>query len=271
MPPGAGLAIRLRTGPGRRRSSACAVHGPGRHQDIGRGAEGFAGDRARCQLPRVAQARPHAEDDADDDLYKDKGGQGVLRSLAEVCLRPGGGRRLRGEACAELAQQVPMLPGVLYHLGPGRRFGAEAPRHQPGAGRAGPRSQGPLSASGGPVPGPDGGLGHHRGGSGHPFEGPGGPGPVVGQKKQLQVHRALLLSRAIPSLSPRRREYGKLPGCRHPDAAARRGQGASPQVRRWRRAGGTGFNGQAERRASSPRRRPPSWKKSRVFGYRPPA
>jgi len=42
-------------------------------------------------------------------------------------------------------------------------------------------------------------------------------------------------------LSPRRREYAKLPGCRHPDAAARRGQGASPQVRRWRRPGGTGF------------------------------
>jgi hypothetical protein len=44
-------------------------------------------------------------------------------------------------------------------------------------------------------------------------------------------------------LSPRRREYAKLPGCRHPDAAARRGQGASIQVRRWRRAGGTGFQG----------------------------
>ena len=37
----------------------------------------------------MAQARPHAEDDADDDLCRDKGGQGVLRSLAEVCLRPG--------------------------------------------------------------------------------------------------------------------------------------------------------------------------------------
>jgi len=53
----------------------------------------------------------------------------------------------------------------------------------------------------------------------------------------------LLLSRAILALSPRRREYAKLPGCRHPDAAAWRGQGASTQVRRWRRAGGTGFQG----------------------------
>ncbi|HJZ03583.1 MAG TPA: hypothetical protein VJ305_22940 [Streptosporangiaceae bacterium] len=42
-------------------------------------------------------------------------------------------------------------------------------------------------------------------------------------------------------MSPRRREYAKLPGYRHPDAAARRSQGASPQVQRWRRAGGTGF------------------------------
>jgi transposase len=42
-------------------------------------------------------------------------------------------------------------------------------------------------------------------------------------------------------LSPRRREYAKLPGCRHPDAAARWGQGASTQVRRWRRARGPGF------------------------------
>ena len=174
---------------------------------------------------------------------RDKGGQGVLRSLAEVCLGPGGRRRLRGQACAERAEQVPVLLGVLDHLGPGRRFGAEAPHRQRGAGRAGPRGQGPLPAAGGPVPGPDGGLGHHRGGSGYPCEGPGGPDPVHGQKKQLQLHPALLLSRAIPALSPRRRECAKLPGCRYPDAAARRGQGASTQVRRWRRAGGTGFQG----------------------------
>ena len=106
-------------------------------------------------------------------------------------MRPGGSRRLRGQACAERAEQVPVRPGVLDHLGPGRRFGAEAPHRQRGAGRAGPRGQGPLPAAGGPVPGPDGGLGHHRGDCGHPCEGPGGPGPVQGQKKQLQLQPGL--------------------------------------------------------------------------------
>ena len=67
--------------------------------------------------------------------------------------------------------------------------------------------------------------------------------PSMAKRNSSSCNRALLLSRAIPALSPRRREYAKLPGCRHPDAAARRGQGASTQVRRWRRAGGTGFQG----------------------------
>ena len=181
MPPAAGLAIRRRTGLGRRRSSACAAARPG--SPGGRRtrcySKGFFGHRVHRQL---AQARPRAE----DHLCTGKGGQGVLRSLAEVCLRPGGSRRLRGEACAELAQQVPVLLGVLYHLGPGRRFGAKAPRHQPGADRAGRRGQGPLPAAGGPVPGPDGGLGHNGGDCGYPFERPRGPGPVKGQKDQLQ-------------------------------------------------------------------------------------
>jgi hypothetical protein len=41
----------------------------------------------------------------------------------------------------------------------------------------------------------------------------------------------LLSSPAIPALSPRRRVCAKLPGCHHPDAAARPGQGADAQVR----------------------------------------
>ena len=36
-----------------------------------------------------------------------------------------------------------------------------------------------------------------------------------------------LSSRAIPALSPRRRVRAKLPGCRYPGAAARRGQGGA--------------------------------------------
>ena len=70
----------------------------------------------------------------------------------------------------------------------------KAPRRQRGAGGAGPRGQGPLPAAGGPVPGPDGGLGHHRGGSGRPLEGPGGPGPVQGQKNQLQLQPGLVVA-----------------------------------------------------------------------------
>jgi hypothetical protein len=44
------------------------------------------------------------------------------------------GRDLRAEL-AELAQQLPVLPDFLVHLGPGRRFRAQAPRNQPGAGQ----------------------------------------------------------------------------------------------------------------------------------------
>ena len=72
---------------------------------------------------------------------------------------------------------------------------------------------------------------------------PAGLIPSMARRNSSSCTRALLLSRAIPALSPRRRECAKLPGCRYPDAAARRGQGASTQVRRWRRAGGTGFQG----------------------------
>ena len=43
---------------------------------------------------------------------------------------------------------------VLLHLGRGRRFGAQAPHHQPEASSACPLGQGPLPAPGGPVPGP---------------------------------------------------------------------------------------------------------------------
>jgi hypothetical protein len=79
-------------------------------------------------------------------------------------------------------------------------------------------------AAGGPVPGPDGGLGNNGGDRGHPFERPRGPGPVqVGYQEQPPQQPVPLSSRAIPGLPPRRRECAKLPGCRHPDDAARRG------------------------------------------------
>jgi hypothetical protein len=43
-----------------------------------------------------------------------------------------------------------------------------------------------------------------------------------GKKASRSHDRSLLSSRAIPALSPRRRVCAKLPGCRHPDVAARR-------------------------------------------------
>jgi len=78
-----------------------------------------------------------------------------------------------------------LLLDVLLRLGPGRRFGAKAPRHQPEASSACPRCQGPLRAAGGPVPGPDGGLGNNGDDRRHPFERPRGPGPV---QKEHQGH-----------------------------------------------------------------------------------
>ena len=58
--------------------------------------------------------------------------------------------------------------------------------------------------------------------------------PSRARRATCSCSRALVLSRAIPVLSPRRRECAKLPGCRHADAAARRGQGAGAEVRRIR-------------------------------------
>ena len=71
-----------------------------------------------------------------------------------------------------------VLLHVLSHLGRGRRFRAQAPRHQPVASSASPRGQGPPPAPGGPVPGPDGGLGNNGGDRAHPSEHPRGPGLV---------------------------------------------------------------------------------------------
>ena len=95
---------------------------------------------------------------------------------ARQCLRFGG----RG-LWVQLEQPVPFLPPDTFHLGQGRRFRAQAPRHQPGASSARPRGQGPPSAPGGPVPGPDSSLRNNRGDTGHPLERPRGPGPVQGE------------------------------------------------------------------------------------------
>jgi hypothetical protein len=71
----------------------------------------------------------------------------------------------------------------------GRRFRAQAPRHQPEASSACPLCQGPLPASRGPVPGPGGGLGNNGGDSLHPSERPRGPAPVQMEHKDPPVGR----------------------------------------------------------------------------------
>jgi len=91
------------------------------------------------------------------------------------------------------------------------------------------------------VPGPDGGLGHHRGGGGHPFEGPGGPGPVQGQKGQLQPQPGLAVIASHPGIVAPAAGVRQAPGLPLPGRCRPAGQGASTRVRRWRRAGGTGF------------------------------
>ena len=213
MPPAAGLPIRLRPGLSRRRSSACAAARPG--APAGHRSR-RAGLRWRSRAPSAAagaQARPHAR-----TIPTTEKAGGRPQSLA------GGGRRGgRRHLYATLAQQVLLLLDVLLRLGPGRRFGAKAPRHQPEASSACPRGQGPPPAAGGPVPGPDGGLGNNGDDRGHPFGHPRGPGPVQNGHQGHPPQLVPLSSRAIPSLSPRRHACAKLPGCRHPDAAARRG------------------------------------------------
>jgi hypothetical protein len=70
---------------------------------------------------------------------------------------------------------------------------------------------------------------------------PGIPEGLTPSRRDIKTtrrgNRSPLSSPAIPALSPRRRACAKLPGCRHPDLAAQRGQGgADAQVRphpRW--------------------------------------
>ena len=166
----------------------------------------------------AAAARPHAQDHPHD--RESKVNKCGLRSLTGRGRR-GGSRHLY----PTLAQQVLLLLDVLLRLGPGRRFGAQAPRHQPGASSACPRGQGPPPAPGSPVPGPDGGLGNNGDDSGHPFQRPRGPGPVQNGHQDhppKQPVPAVITSHPV-IVAQAARVCAKLPGCRHPDAAARRG------------------------------------------------
>ena len=91
LPPAAGLPIRRRPGLSRRPSSACAAARPGAPAGHRTRPAGFVGDREHRQPPRLAQARPHAE----DHPYRGpKDVQGVQQSPeGRGCFRPGGGGR----------------------------------------------------------------------------------------------------------------------------------------------------------------------------------
>jgi hypothetical protein len=181
--------------------------------------------------PRVAQARPHAEDHPHD--RESKANKGGLRSLTGRGRR-GGSRHLY----PTLAQQVLLLLDVLLRLGSGRRFGTQAPHHQPGPSSACPRGQGPPPAPGSPVPGPDGGLGNTGEDSGHPFQRPRGPGPVQnghqGHPPKQPVPAVITSHPVIVAQAARVRQAPGLP----PPGRCRpaRGQGADAQARPMHRA-----------------------------------
>ena len=198
------------------------------------------------------------------DLCTDKGGQGVLRSLAEVCLRPGGHQRCPGEALPSVRGRS-LCCWVFFTIS--ARVGASVPRpHATSPEKSRPRLPtlpGPAAAAGGPVPGPDGGLGHRRGQSGHPFEGPGGPGPVPGPEGPAAAATGPCCYRE-PSWHCRP-GGGSAPSSRAAATRTLPAGGARAPVLGSGAGGGQearASKGQAERRASSPRRRPPSWKKS---------
>ena len=173
MLPAAGPPLRPRPGLSRRRSSACAAARPGAP----------AGHRTRPSgLRRRSRALSAAAGGAVPTARRGPSPRPGKQGLTGPTAIAGGPwvfvPAVAGTCYATLAQEVLLLLDVLLRLGPGRRFGAKAPRHQPEASSACPRGQGPLPAPGGPVPGPDGGLGNNGDDRGHPFGYPRGPDPV---------------------------------------------------------------------------------------------
>ena len=101
------LPIRLRPGPSRRPSSACAAARPGPTAGRYTRRSGFHGDRERRQPPRVA--RRHGT----SMTIHATGETRPYRRISAIpggcgCFRPGGSRGL----CARLAHQVKKLPEV---------------------------------------------------------------------------------------------------------------------------------------------------------------
>jgi hypothetical protein len=120
-----------------------------------------------------------------------------------------------------------VLLSALDHLGPGRRFGAKAPRHQRGAGRAGPCCQGPLPTDAAQCPAPMAAWVTTGAAADTHSSVPEGLVPSRARRASCSCNRALVLSRAIPVLSPRRRECAKAPGLPPPGRCRPAGAGCA--------------------------------------------
>jgi hypothetical protein len=113
------------------------------------------------------------------------------------------------------AAGLPLRLDVLVHLGPGQPFSAKAPRNQPGASSACPRGQGPLPAAAAQCPAPVAARVTAGTAAGTHSSVPEGLAPSrVSRRATRSGDGALLSSRAIPALLPRRL------GCAKPGLAA---------------------------------------------------
>jgi hypothetical protein len=148
--------------------------------------------------------------------------------------QPQPGARLAQHTLA--LQPLDVLLPVLSHLGRGRRFRAQAPRHQPVASSARPRGQGPPPAPGGPVPGPDSGVGHNGGDRAHPTEHPRGPGLVQNGQGHPQ-HLGPAVTTSHPGIVAQATRACQAPGrpppgrCRPAAPGRRRCSGPRPHPR----------------------------------------
>ena len=208
---------------GLRRCTARATRKTQKH-----GGRGFAGDREHRQPPQVAQARPHAEDHPHD--LESKAVQGAYRDRWRAA-----GVRVPAAAgpCGQAYAPGPFAAPGYFPPRPGQAPPCQGPtppaRSQPrpptlpGARCGRPAAQCPAPTAAWVTTGATGDT--------HSSV-PEGLAPSRRSIKATRRNWALLSSRAIPALSPRRRGCAKLPGCRYPDLAARRDQGgADAQIR----------------------------------------
>ncbi len=238
MPPAAGLPLRLRPGLSRRRSSACAAARPG-------APAGHRTRRVRAS-PAIASTvsrRGWRRPDRTPKTIHDRGSkgvQGVPRSLAGR----GVGAAVAG-TCRPRSRNRSFCCSMFFCAS--ARVGASVPRphatspkpaalaHAARARCRRPAAQCPAPTAAWVTTGATGDT--------HSSVPEGRAPSRTDIKTSRRSNRSPLSSRAIPALSPRRRVRAKLPGCRHPDAAARAGPG--------RRCPGPAASALAPRRSSA--------------------